>query len=342
MKRALVTGAGGFIGRHLCRKLVEEGNSVVAVDKAFRGEPPESCSAIEADILDKEILLAAMAGVDIVYHLAAYTDLWAADPTVFHTINVTGTQSALNCAKEAGVKRFVHCSSFVTIIFGKNEPEIAVDETANPTADELLGDYAVSKLTAEQLVLRAQQDMDVVIVMPSAPIGPADHSLTPPTRLLRDIANGDIPATVDQLLNLVDVSLLASGIFSAGNNGKNGERYLLVGENVLMKTFLDKIKRVSGVNVPRFQIPYSLALAAAWIDTNVISKLTRKPPKAPLAGVRLAGRKRYFKADKARKDLNFVVLPIDDAIHASLRWLQANGHIRRRLPKLGKKQQSYQ
>ena len=134
---------------------------------------------------------------------------------------------------------------------------------------------------------------EVVIVLPSAPVGPGDHRLTPPSRMIRDLAAGKTPAVLDCLLNLVDVRALAEGVIAARDKGRSGERYLLTGEDLTMAELAAKVAALAGVAAPRFQVPHWLALAAARVEAGV-SAMTKRPPTAPLTGVRLAGRRGGF------------------------------------------------
>ncbi|MEM8794059.1 MAG: NAD-dependent epimerase/dehydratase family protein [Pseudomonadota bacterium] len=334
----LVTGADGFVGRHLVRLLAEKGNVVIALDRGFRKAPANWPRArvepVEADIMNGPAIEAIMEGVDTVYHLAAYTGLWARDKRVYHAVNVEGTHLVLKAAIKNRVRRFVYCSSFVTLISGRRKIVRPVDETARPDPSHLFGDYAQSKARAEELVLRASSEIEAVVVMPSAPLGPGDHNLTAPTALVRDLANGNIPATIKQFINFVDVRELVRGIASAAEKGKSGERYLLAGENIPMQTFLEKMEEATGLPMPKRRISWRIAAFATLLEEMFVSRFTGRPPKGPHAGVLMAGRRLIFKADKAESELDFAVKPIDHALHATLLWLQKYGHLKRSVPRL--------
>ncbi|MEM8824152.1 MAG: NAD-dependent epimerase/dehydratase family protein, partial [Pseudomonadota bacterium] len=208
---ALVTGADGFVGRHLVAALVQAGRSVRATDLQFGTDLPDGVEARVADILDAAAMASAMDGVETVYHLAAISDLWtpARDADQHHRVNVTGTKILLEAAIAAGARRFVYCSSNVALITGPRRA-MDVDETYRVDRAALFGAYARSKHDAEALVSRAADRIEVVIARPGTPIGPGDHRPTPPGRLLRDLANGTLPALpMGGSINLVDVRLLA-------------------------------------------------------------------------------------------------------------------------------------
>ncbi|MEP3525239.1 MAG: NAD-dependent epimerase/dehydratase family protein [Hyphomicrobiales bacterium] len=329
-KLVLVTGANGFVGRHLVARLLTDGHQVRALDKSFKAAPEDGAERIEADILDKAVVSAAMQDVEMVFHLAAITALWMPDEDIYQSVNVEGTHMVLEAAVEAKAQRFVHCSSFVTTITGPRTAR-SISENDMPNNDALFGAYARSKRRAEKIVLDANYRIEPIIVMPSAPLGPGDFNMTAPTCFIRDLANGKIPATIDQIINFVDVQLLADAIAIAGREGESGERYLLTGKNRDMRDFLTLMEKITGLSMPKTQVPYALAATASFIEEKMISRLTKKPPNAPYAGVRMAGRKFEFDCSKAMNDLDINLYPIEEALTESLLWLKKEGHLTRPL-----------
>lgn len=324
---ALVTGAAGFVGRHVVRVLAEKGAHVRALDLAYAPDLAEAECHI-GSILDPDVLAAAVDGVDTIVHCAAIPHLWAPDPDRFHRVNVVGTERLVAAAQTAGAARLVHVSSFVTLMASRLR-EQTVDETVRTSETDMLGAYPLSKHRSEQLALAgATPDFKVVAVLPSAPIGPLDYGLTPPTRLVRDLLDRRIPAVLDTIMNVLDVRALARGIVSAAERGQSGERYLLTGENLAMRDFLAEVEAASGTAMPRRTVPVPVALSAAWLDEHLIARLTGRPPGAPLTGVRLAATKMRFDNSKARATLGFEPPPIGAALRDTVAWLRATGHCR--------------
>lgn len=327
----LVTGGDGFIGRHLVARLLKEGCQVRVLDKAFHQAPNDGAERIEADILDATLVHSAMGGVSTVYHLAAITSLWIPDENLYHSVNVEGTRTVLQAAIAAKSSHFIHCSSFVTTISGpRNQRTITEADVANPPA--LFGAYARSKRRAERLVLDTSDIIHTTVVMPSAPLGPGDHHLTAPTGFIRDLVNGKIPATLDQIMNFVDVELLAEAMIAAPEAGPSGERYLLSGQNLPMPTLLKMMSEITGLAMPQRKVPYGLAVLASLVEEKIISRILARPPKAPYPGVRMAGRKLSFDNTKSIAALDINLNPIDDALNETLLWLQREGHLTRSLP----------
>lgn len=326
--KALVTGAAGFVGRHVVRVLADQGVRVRALDIAYTPVLEEAECHV-GSILDPDVLAAAVDGVDTVYHCAAIPHLWAPDPQDFHRVNVLGTERVAAAAQTAGATRLVHVSSFVSLMAARLRGQ-TVDEGAQTTEADMLGAYPLSKYRSEQAALAsATSDFKVVAVLPSAPIGPLDHGMTPPTRLVRDLLDRRIPAVLDTIMNVVDVRSMAIGIVQAAEHGQSGERYLLTGENLSMRDFLAKLQTVSGIDMPRRTIPVQVALSAAWVDERLIARLTGRAPGAPLTGVRLAATKMRFDNSKARAVLGFAPPPIDVAMRDAVNWLRTSGLCRR-------------
>ena len=217
-------------------------------------------------------------------------------------------------------------------IFGRATPVGAsmADELTQVSINAALGPYPRSKARAEQAVLEAAaRDLDAVIAIPTEPLGPGDASLTPPSRMIVDLVNGRIPATIDCMLNFVSVASLAKGLIAAAESGRRGQRYILGGENVPMARLLTELEKQTGAAMPRMQLPYAVALAAGVVDTAIIASVTGKAPAAPLTGVRLAGRRVSFSSRKAEIELSWKSAPFEPALAEALKWFRENGLIAR-------------
>ncbi|MGF1457192.1 MAG: NAD-dependent epimerase/dehydratase family protein [Alphaproteobacteria bacterium] len=334
---SLVTGGAGFVGRHLVEALACEGGSVRSLDIAGDRLAVEGVESVTGSITDRDAVARAMAGMDTVFHAGANAQLWLRNKSAFETVNFEGTRIVLEAARAAGVRRFIHVSS-LTVLVGRHmgRAPISLDETnRNLTADEMLGPYPRSKLLGEQAALAANApDFSVTAVLPTLPIGPGDDHLTAPTRMIVDLVNGQIPAYLDCVHNLVDVRDLAQGMIAARDKGRPGERYLLGGQNISMADLLDVLRDMTGRTMPSARAPYPLALMAGAMAEFLADMVTRRPPRAPLTGVRLAGRRIHFDSAKARTDLGFTVRPMRESLREALIWARDHGHIIRPMPKL--------
>ena len=316
----LVTGGAGFVGKRLVARLRARGERVRSFDLA----PPVHPDDMQGSINDVRALMDAMVGVRSVFHLAGNAQLWARDRKTFTRVNLEGTQYLLLCAKAEKVERFVYCSSLTTLV-GVDTPvgKSSADETVRVDPEDMLGPYPRSKSFAEREVEKAAAaGLDAVIALPTEPLGPGDDSLTPPTRMILDFANGATPAYIDCVLNFVPADSLAEGLIAARDKGKTGERYLLGGENVPMRELIEKIAGLSGRPAPTTKMPYWVALAAGFADTKIVAAITGSAPKAPLTGVRLAGRQVSFSSEKAARELGWRAAPMAPALAETIAWMR--------------------
>jgi dihydroflavonol-4-reductase len=175
----------------------------------------------------------------------------------------------------------------------------------------------------------AAKGAPVVIVNPSAPIGPRDAKPTPTGRVIVDFLNRAMPAFLDTGLNWVHVRDVAAGHILAAERGRLGERYILghTDGNWTMKQTLAALAEITSLPAPRFQAPHWVALAAAHVE-DVVSRVTRRAPKAPLAGVRMAKYKMFFSPAKAVRELGLPQTPPRQALVDAVEWFRANGYAR--------------
>ena len=323
----LVTGGSGFIGSHIVRELIARGEQVRVLDVSAPHELPQATEFIEGSVTDRNAVANAVKGVTSVFHTAANAHLWSPDKRIYQKVNRVGTRIILEESHKANVQRVVHTSS-LTVLVGKNARPlpVTVNEDVILKAEDMLGPYCLSKLQAEQEVQRAAANgLGVVTVLPTLPIGPGDHGLTAPTKMILDLLNGRIPAYLECMLNLIDVRDLAVGHILARDKGRMGERYLLGHRNMPLSELLSLLHEMSGVPTPKRRVPYALALVAAAVSEWAADYITRQPPGAPLTGVRLAGRPISFDSSKAIQELGLPQRPIETALEDEIRWFVKQG-----------------
>jgi dihydroflavonol-4-reductase len=334
---SLVTGGCGFMGRHLVSLLSARGDRVRVLD--LRDWPqsaslpmPGNVELRQGSIRDRAVLTRAMAGVDRVFHLAANPNLWAADPNTFHEVNYEGTCRVLEAAAAADVVRFVYTST-ESILKNINAPRASqnalIDEKVRHSVDDVPGPYCRSKFRAEEAAKSAADGgLPLVIVNPTMPIGPGDFLLTPPTKMILGFLNGTTPAYLDCDFNLVDARDAALGHLLAAEHGRVGERYILGHENLSLGRLLAEMERLTGLTMPRRKVPYWLAYASAVVSEG-IANLTKKPPLAPLTGVRLARSSMAFDCSKAQRELHWQCRPLEQSLRDTVLDLQQRGLLRR-------------
>ncbi|HEY2951198.1 MAG TPA: hopanoid-associated sugar epimerase [Verrucomicrobiae bacterium] len=331
-----VTGASGFIGANLVHALVARGHRVVALlrpDSDLQGLGDADFDRVNGDVSDRARLATAMRGCEWCFHVAASYHLWLSDYALMYAANVDGTRNVIEAAMTAGCSRIVYTST-VGCIGLPREVDGAVtptDEAAPVSEAQMSNPYKLSKWRAEVVARElAAQGAPVIIVNPSAPAGPRDVKPTPTGKVIVDFLNRRMPAYLDTGLNWVHVRDVVLGHILAAEKGRLGERYILghAEGNWTMKQAFDVLSDITGLAAPKLQVPYVIALLAAHVD-ETISRFTRKPPKAPLAGVRMARYKMFFNPAKAIRELGLPQTPPKQALADAVEWFRANGYVRR-------------
>ena len=324
----IVTGGAGFIGSHLVAQLVESGQLVRVVERpgAKVDHLPECVHVVFADIRDRSAMVAALDGGTWVYHLAANPNLWVRDRREFELVNHQGTVNVLDAALGAGARRVLHTST--ESILTKARASGPIDESVTITLRDTVGPYCRSKLLAEQYAFSlAGRGFPVVVANPTMPVGPDDHSCTPPTRLLADFCRGKLPATMDCRLNLIDVRDVACGLVRVMARGMPGRRYLLGYENLSLTDLFRLLGELTGVGMPRFCVPYPVALGVACLSEFWADHITGRSPKATVTGVRLARRIMHFDSTRSLAELGLDPRPIRDSLADAVSWLRSAGHL---------------
>ncbi len=332
----LVTGGTGFVGANLVRELLADGHTVAvlarqgAVRRALEGCTVE---LVEGDLLDAASIRAAVAGAKRVYHVAADYRLWAPDPRVLFRCNVDGTRHVLEAAAEAGVERIVYTSTVGAI--GIPKDGTPGDEQTPVSLADMVGAYKASKFLAERVADEfAARGAPVVIVNPSAPVGPYDVKPTPTGQMIVDFLNGRMVGSLDTGLNLIHVRDVTRGHILAADRGRIGERYILGHQNLSLAEIFALLSKLTGIPAPRFRVPYAVAwLAAAGMEG--LARVTGRAPQVPLTAVRMARKRMYFSAAKAVRELGLPQTPVDDALREAVDWFVECGYAtraRRRQP----------
>jgi dihydroflavonol-4-reductase len=327
---AFLTGATGFVGSAVARKLLSEGLAVRALVR--RGSNRSNLEGldlnlVEGDIRDAELLHRVVHGVRYVFHVAADYRLWAPDPSEIFATNVDGTRAIMESVLEAGVERVVYTSSVATLRLPDNGA--AADETAPLDQADAIGAYKQSKVLAERLVERmvAEANLPAVIVNPSTPIGPRDVRPTPTGRIVVEAATGRMPAFVDTGLNLVHIDDVGAGHVAALRRGRVGERYILGGENLSLGQMLAEIARLAGRRSPTVKLPRALIYPIAYAAEG-LARITKREPFVTVDGLRMAKYKMFFSSAKAERELSYHARPAAEALADAYRWFLDAGYLK--------------
>jgi dihydroflavonol-4-reductase len=334
--KAFVTGATGFLGSHVARVLSEQGADLRLLVRStsnlknLEGLRAETAKVeiTTGDLRDSASLEKAMSGCDTVFHVAADYRLWVPDPAEMYRSNVEGTRAILEAARKNTVRCVVYTSSVATIGFtGNGHP---ADEDSPVSLADMIGHYKRSKFLAElEAIKAAGAGVPVVIVNPTAPVGPADWKPTPTGRIIVDFLNGKMPAYVDTGLNVAPVEDVAKGHLLAGEKGRIGERYILGGRNMTLKQILDALAPIAGRPAPRFRLPHAVALAAGYAD-ELYSRIAGREPQIPVEGVKMSRHRMFVTTGKAEGELGYEAGSVEAALERSVRWYQEHGYVQSR------------
>lgn len=316
--KALVTGATGFVGGVLARRLLRDGHEVRALVRSPRAAAPLREAGVEVvpgDVLAPATLEAAMTGRDALFHCAAVVDLIAPKRGTMLATNVEGTRNVLGAARRAGVRRTVYLSSVAAL--GLQEGSTVDESTRHDGVYR--SPYDESKHRSEEVALQfAREGLDVVLVLPSVVIGPGD----PKTGdvLLRFLRRG-IPALPrpEGSAGYVHVDDLVEGILLAYERGRAGERYVFNQANLRHGELMEELARISGVPAPRRRVPVAVAAAGASLVAAGARLMGRRPP-VTANSVRLAARRLSYSSHKAVRELGWRPQPFPERLESTVRW----------------------
>lgn len=315
MSRYLVTGATGFLGRHLVEALRARGHHVVAF---ARGHEPQHATSrpasladlgaevVRGDVLDTDALARAAQGAEGLFHCAGKVSRDAADAAELHRINVVGTRSALAAARKAGVRRFVLASTSGTV--GLSEDDQAVADEQSPTPLHLLQrfPYYRTKLFAEEEALGENgKGLEVISVNPSLLLGPGDL-FGSSTDDVRQFLEGAVPAAPAGGLSFVDARDAAEGLVLAMEKGTPGQRYLLGAANLTVAAFFGRLARLSGKPAPKLTMPRgrTAALTAHSLFDRALRAMGGTPAVDKVS-VEMGQLSWYIDSSKAERELGW-------------------------------------
>jgi dihydroflavonol-4-reductase len=318
--RIFVTGATGFVGSVLIPGLVGRYGKENVSALVLPGDPlPDAwrrsgIRLIEGDIRDRPSVARAVESHTHVVHLAGIISYWKGDAGRLEEINVDGVRSIVEACLSARVTRLIHVSSVGAIGFDRSGRPADESTPFNWPPDIL---YMVSKRRGQDLVERAVRDraLPAVILNPASIMGPGDHNpKTPHNELYRRISRGFLFGSFSGGLSVVDVRDLVAVILEAlEGRGRDGQSYLVVGDNLPYREVIRLIAKACGRRVAPFPIP-APALFAAGRVLEGISRLTGRRPLLTAAYGRLSGWTAYYDNAKSRAEFGHAYIPVERTI----------------------------
>jgi dihydroflavonol-4-reductase len=282
---------------------------------------------VRGDILDRDSLVAAMSGCEVVYHVAGVNGFCFPDPAVLYRGNVDGTRITVAAAGEAGVRRVVYTSSAATI--GEPEGTVATERTRH--RGRWLSHYERSKHEAERVAFAtaAQARVELISVNPASVQGPGRTRGT--AKILIDALNGRLRMVVDSRLSIVDVADCAEGHLLAEERGEPGERYLLSGATLTVREAVDLLNRIAGLRERPRRLPPRVAMGMAGAVETAARLRGRRPPVCrEMVRTILHGHR--YDGSRAARELGLAYTPIEESLRRAVRWYVSQGLVTRPLP----------
>ncbi len=316
---ALVTGATGFLGQHLCQQLIDQDWQVYALCRSPQKaqELDDKIHIIIGDILSPEAFVNQLPhSIDGIFHTAASTNTWFKNNELQTKTNIQGTKNILDIAQQIQVKRYIHISSVV--VYGMHRTLQNVVETLPKLGNESFINYVKTKTASEKIVL-STKNLNTVIINPTHIIGPGDkHNWA---RLIKMIAENKLPSIPNGAGSFVDVRDVATGIIKAYQYGKEGNNYLLGGTDMSFNEFVNKIADKLNVKATKVQLPNFLLMALAKAK-NLISNITHKEPDITPESVAIISDLYACDAAKARDELNYQTRDFTETLNDTIAFLK--------------------
>ncbi len=331
--KILITGANGHIGSHVVRAVIDAGWTPIAFvrpgsdRRALVGVEHETR---EGDLCDEASVVRALQGVDGVMHVGAVHRNLARDPDEMLRPAVQGTRAVLQAASQAGIGRVVVTSSGATVGFTKDVTR-PLDETHHQ--ERTKSSYIRAKVEQERLALELAErlSLDVCVLNPSGVFGPRDYRLTPATRALVGLLQGD-PAFLH--ICLTDVRDVARAHVLAFQKGAAGQRYVVTGDPVSPKQIADLFAEIAGVRPMVFRPPgFLLRFVIARAEKKAL-KDGSDPPTTRDAIDDVDGGQLLYDASRSRQELGMTYRPGKQVLTDSFRWLLHVGALK---PKIAEK-----
>jgi dihydroflavonol-4-reductase len=308
--RVGVTGATGFLGSHLCRRLQADGHHVIALRRPTSDADDLAGLGVESfvgDVADRKAVADLVRACDAVVHAAAVLSYGRAFAGEHERVNVGGTRVVVDACRAAGVGRLLHVSSVAAI--GLAADGRPADERFSSNLDGSGLSYHLSKERAEEVVRNAVGDgLDAVVVNPSTlagPFGPRFRGGELPAGVLR---RRIVPAFVGGS-NVVHVEDVVAGALSALERGRTGERYILGGENLTWRRMAEIAAEELGVR--RIVVP---------VPAPVTAVVSRVSPGFSRDRHVLASRHLYYDSSKAREELDYKFRPYREIVREYVEW----------------------
>ncbi|OBI88370.1 NAD-dependent epimerase/dehydratase family protein [Mycobacterium asiaticum] len=322
----LVIGANGFLGSHVTRLLVEDGNQVrvmVRPTANTRAIDDLDVTRFQGDVFDTDTVREAMAGCDDVYYCVVDTRAWLRDPAPLFRTNVEGLRNVLDVAVQepvaAGLRRFVFTSTYATV--DRRHGHVAT-ESDRIGPDRKVTPYVQSRVQAEDLVLRyvADHGLPAVAMCVSTTYGAGDWGRTPHGAFIAGAVFGKLPFLMKDIqLEVVGVDDAARAMILAAERGRNGEKYLISERMIPLSDVVRIAADEAGVPPPQRSIPVPVLYALGALG-SLRARLTGTDAELSLDSVRMMRAEAHVDHGKAVRELGWQPRPVEESIRQAARF----------------------
>lgn len=321
----LVTGATGFVGAWLVRRLTERGETVhILHRKSSNLEDLKGLHFVSkiGDVTDAESVSRACLDVDTVFHLAGVVGYSRQARAQMEEVNVKGTRHVVEAVQTGRKPKLIYMSSVVAV--GASFDGIPLNEESPYNISHLDLGYFETKKAAEDLVREAcrKGKIEAVCLNPSTIYGAADAKKGSRKTQLK-VARGKFPFYTSGGVSIVSVHDVVQAILTAREKGRNGERYILSGENLTIKDTFTRIAELAGAPPPGIYLP-NLAVKAIGKVGDLLENMGKKGPLNS-ENAWTAILYHWFDNSKARAELDFNPRPAEEALKESVDWMRQQG-----------------
>lgn len=325
MSEVLVTGATGFLGKHLTKDLISKGHRVTILARKTSNLDEYRKLPINihfGDITNRLDLLQASQNKDTVYHLAGYIAYKRSDRPMMNKINIDGTANVIDACVTNKVNKLLHLSSVVTI--GANFKPKPIDEDFQFNLGKYNLGYFETKREAERLVVEAVEHngLNAYMINPSTIYGPGDATKGSRKTQVK-VAKGKFKLYPPGGVNVVYVNDVINAIDLCLANGQPGRRYIISGDNLYIKELFQIIAETAKVPPPNIPIP-RIMLTSLGAFGDLIRKFGAETSLSSETAV-TASLYHWFSNERAKKELGFQPTPAKTAIQESVSWMIENG-----------------
>lgn len=320
----LVIGASGFLGSHVTRQLVRNGEDVRVMlrkTSATRGIDDLDVQRCYGDVFDGAALRAAMTGCDVVFYCVVDARMWLRDPTPLFRTNVDGLRHVLDAAVDVGLKRFVFTSTTGTLAISDGTP-VTEDDPHNWHEG---GAYIESRVAAENLVMRyvAEKNLPAIALCISTTYGPGDWQPTPHGSLIASVAAGRFPFYLGFSSEVVGIEDAARAMVLAAERGRVGQRYIVSDRYMSTREVHAIAAEAAGVRPPRIGLPLPLLYFVAHAN-DVAARVLRRDLKFAVVGLRMAELMSPLDHSKAERELGWTPEPVEESIRRAAIFFTEN------------------